>query len=592
MDVFRTNPRSTATAVVLAFTVLVTACSDGPDGRITGPAPGPSLSVTQGQQGVDVAIAAQERHTDALMHIPGVIGTAVTLAPNGSPAVEILLEHGGIAGLPDALDGVPVVQKVTGRIMAFSDPTTRARPAPLGFSVGHPAITAGTIGARVADGSGNLYILSNNHVLANANNASIGDPEYQPGVYDGGTSADIVANLSAFKTIDFSGGSNTIDAAIALTNAGNVGNGTPLDDGYGAPASQIFDDADHNGTFDNRNDLLGVAVKKYGRTTKLTHGTITAINATVSVCYEVVYIFCVKSATFVDQLIVTPGTFSDGGDSGSLIVTDDATSNPVALLFAGSSSETIANRIDLVLNYFGVHVDGGSGSPPPPTTDLAITGVTGPASVTQGNSANISVTVQNVGSQNVSQSFDVRLRDVTASAVIGTQSVAGLNVGASKTLTFTWNTSTSTSTGSHTLRARQRLADDNAGNDVGTTAVTVNAPSQSGTMHVGDLDVVYVVDNGKRWAATVEITAHDASHNPLNGVVVLGSWSKGEFDVNQCTTSGAGQCVVLAPSIRGGLSSVTFTVTSLTKSGLTYAASSNHDPDGDSNGTSITVAKP
>ncbi len=591
MDVFRTNPRSAATAVVLAFTVLVTACSDGPDGRITGPAPAPSLSVTQGQQGLDVAMAAHARHGDALRRIAGVVGTAVTRLPNGTPAVEILLEHGGIAGLPDALDGVPVVQNVTGRIMAFSDPTTRARPAPLGYSVGHPAITAGTIGARVADGSGNLYVLSNNHVLANANNASIGDPEYQPGTYDGGTSADIVANLSAFKTINFSGGSNTIDAAIAITNAGNVGNGTPLDDGYGAPDSHIFGDANNDGVFDNENNLLNVPVKKYGRTTKLTHGTITGINATVTVCYEVVYIFCTKQATFVDQLIVTPGAFSDGGDSGSLIVTDDATSNPVALLFAGSSSETIANRIDLVLNYFGVHVDGGSGSPPPPLTDIAITGMTAPSSVTQGNSANIGVIVQNVGSQNV-QSFDVRLRDVTASAVIGTQTVAGLNVGASKTLTFTWNTSTSTSTGSHTLRARQRLADDNAGNDVGTTAVTVNAPGQSGTMHVGDLDAVYVVDNGKRWAATVEITAHDASHNPLNGVVVQGSWSKGEFNVNQCTTSGAGQCIVLAPSIRGSLSSVTFTVTSLTKSGLTYAASANHDPDGDSNGTSITVAKP
>src|SRR3989441_7323249 len=126
-------------------------------------------------------------------------------------------------------------------------------------------------------------------------------------------------------------------------------------------------------------------VQKYGRTTKLTHGQITGINATVDVCYEVFIIFCVKSARFVDQLVIEPGSFSGGGDSGSLIVTDDQNKNPVGLLFAGSSTQTIANRIDLVLNNFGVHVDGGAPPPPPaPVTDVAVTSVTAPAAVTQG----------------------------------------------------------------------------------------------------------------------------------------------------------------------------------------------------------------
>ena len=38
--------------------------------------------------------------------------------------------------------------------------------------------------------------------------------------------------------------------------------------------------------------------------------------------------------------------------------------------------------------------------------------------------------------------------------------------------------------------------------------------------------------------------------------------------------------------------SVTFTVTNVTASGATYVSSSNGDPDGDSNGTTITVNKP
>src|SRR5207245_5315603 len=117
------------------------------------------------------------------------------------------------------------------------------------------------------------------------------------------------------------------------------------------------------------------------------HGTITGINATVDVCYEVFIIFCIKQARFVDQLIIEPGTFSGGGDSGSLIVTDDANKNPVGLLFAGSSTQTIANRIDLVLNNFSVHVDGGATPPPTPGTDIAMPRLRPPPRVNQRHTA-------------------------------------------------------------------------------------------------------------------------------------------------------------------------------------------------------------
>src|SRR5256885_9102262 len=169
--------------------------------------------------------------------------------------------------------------------VAFRDPTKQARPAPMGSSVGTPAITAGSIGARVADGLGNLYILSNNHVLANSNDATIGDPELQPGAYDGGTAADKIATLSAFKAIDFSGGPNSIDAAIAVSDMTNLDNTTPLDDGYGVPSSAIFGDANSDGLFDNPGALVGLNVQKYGRTTKLNHRTINRIHGTVDVRY-------------------------------------------------------------------------------------------------------------------------------------------------------------------------------------------------------------------------------------------------------------------------------------------------------------------
>jgi hypothetical protein len=93
---------------------------------------------------------------------------------------------------------------------------------------------------------------------------------------------------------------------------------------------------------------------KYGRTTGLTKGRIDAINAIVNIGYDS------GVARFVNQIIIKPGLFSAGGDSGSLIVAQSGTDarKPVGLLFAGSSVITIANPIGPVLGRFGVTIDG------------------------------------------------------------------------------------------------------------------------------------------------------------------------------------------------------------------------------------------
>src|SRR5690349_11717693 len=210
--------RAAAVVVLVAASAVWFACSDTGPGPSTGPAVAPPNAPST-VVGMLNALAAARRHTPELLDMPGVVGTAVASMPDGSAGVLILTERAGLAGLPKALDGVPVKVRVSGRLMAFSDPTKRQRPAPMGFSVGHPAITAGTIGARVRDALGNVYILSNNHVLANSNGASIGDAEYQPGPFDGGTAADQIATLTDFQQISFAtNGANTIDAAIAMSS--------------------------------------------------------------------------------------------------------------------------------------------------------------------------------------------------------------------------------------------------------------------------------------------------------------------------------------------------------------------------------------
>ncbi len=134
---------------------------------------------------------------------------------------------------------------------------------------------------------------------------------------------------------------NTIDAAIALSSTTNLGNATPAN-GYGLPKTTT---AAAN---------IGLAVQKYGRTTSLTQGSVSAINGTIKVGYDI------GTATFINQIVVRSArAFILPGDSGSLLVTDPG-KNPVGLLFAADSSGKmcIANPIDAVLSQFNVTIDG------------------------------------------------------------------------------------------------------------------------------------------------------------------------------------------------------------------------------------------
>ena len=299
---------------------------------------------------IQAVMAIQDRHTDRLLAISGAVGTATGLTEDGRPAIVVFIATNALAKsaqIPTNIEEVPVIVEVTGMFVALTDPTARQlRPVPIGVSTGHPDITAGTIGARVKDSYGNVFALSNNHVYANLNEANLDDSALQPGAFDGGEDpADKIGELFAFEPILFGGSANIIDAAIAKSSKDLLGNSTPHE-GYGTPNSTIV------------SATVGQVVQKYGRTTGLTTGEVTAINATVNVCYKSRGpFFCDPNfiAKFVQQIVIEPGGFSSGGDSGSLIV--DASKNPVGLLFAGSSTHTIANPIDAVLSRFGVTID-------------------------------------------------------------------------------------------------------------------------------------------------------------------------------------------------------------------------------------------
>lgn len=116
--------------------------------------------------------------------------------------------------------------------------------------------------------------------------------------------------------------------------------------------------------------------------------------------------------------------------------------------------------------------------------------------------------------------------------------------------------------------------------------------ASASTMHVGDLDGTSAKARRNRWQATVTILVEDAEHNPLSGATVGGAWSGGYSGPAQCTTGTDGRCTVSSGTIHRKNSSITFRVEGVQHDTFTYDATANHDSDGDSNGTSITVLKP
>jgi PKD repeat protein len=129
------------------------------------------------------------------------------------------------------------------------------------------------------------------------------------------------------------------------------------------------------------------------------------------------------------------------------------------------------------------------------------------------------------------------------------------------------------------------VTDNAAATGTQAQGVTVAPPE----MHVGDLDRASSSQQSS-WTATVTITVHTSSHGPLANAAVSGAWNGGS--TGSCTTNASGQCAVSRSGISRNTGSVSFTVTNVALGAFVYKPASNHDPDGDSNGTTISVIKP
>jgi hypothetical protein len=275
--------------------------------------------------------------------------------PTGTQAVRFYVERKvpeslipGEHILPKEIGGVATDVIQMGRFhlcAAFPAPVTgRFRPVQPGcscsFQLPPPdqgVLTASTIGA-IVQAEGKNFILSNNHALANSNALPAGTPIFHPGLLDQpDLNTDQIAVLTRFVPIT-AGTNNLVDCAIAelldqvpvisdiLPTVGRLSSATPI------PAKE------------------GMIVMKAGRTTSATAGTVIETHGTVPVLYPF------GSATFDEQIFVQDGDvpFSDGGDSGALVV-DQASRAGTGLLFAKTGDGfTACNPLSAVLAALGV----------------------------------------------------------------------------------------------------------------------------------------------------------------------------------------------------------------------------------------------
>ncbi len=354
---------------------------------------------------VEQAVRAQRAAQGDLLRRANVVGVAVgnkgsKSEVEGEKAVVVLVERklpltalSRRDRVPGTIDGIRTDVYEVGYLRALATPRDRFRPTmPGGVSLGHYKITAGTLGALVTDRlTGERLILSNNHVLANVNDASAGDPVLQPAPRDGGRNpADVVAHLERFIPLQFIGepapaqqptgrirpapdAGKILRLLVNMINLMNELSGsdwrvqTAPAQGSALAAQRVAQASGNNfdaalarpvnqGMFTGeirgmgrvqgtRSPALGMDVRKTGRTTDQTSGKIVLLNATVNVAYGK------KAARFTGQVITSP--MSLGGDSGSLIV-HRHDNVAVGLLFAGSTQATIFTPIQAVLEALDV----------------------------------------------------------------------------------------------------------------------------------------------------------------------------------------------------------------------------------------------
>lgn len=259
-------------------------------------------------------------------------------------------KRAGVRAAPAGVKEVTGVPTVAAAGDCSDDRRRRQRPFGAGVSVAHRDVTAGTVGyfcrsTRPGDDPNDIFILSNNHVLANVNAGAAGDAVLQPGPADGGTSSDQIASLHRFMRVRIGGDMpNLVDAAIA----------------------RLLPNIEHSVSVCRIGAITGVgrgvedmSVRKHGRTSGLTDGVITdeSVNQLVGMDHNDPSVVALFRGQLRIERTGSSAAFGLGGDSGSLVVGAD-NRRAVGLYFAGPENGIygLANHISDVLDQLQIEL--------------------------------------------------------------------------------------------------------------------------------------------------------------------------------------------------------------------------------------------
>lgn len=239
--------------------------------------------------------------------------------------------------IPEIYKGYKTDVVETGGIPHATTLRDRVRPVTGGYSISIAnSILGGSYGCLVTDGRGTLYILSNNHVIAQ-NSYPIGTPIVQPSAqYGGKVPEDIVANLSDYIPILYrtptSEPENLVDCAIAEGIHVNILSSIITEIGIpkGVNIAKIDD-----------------LVRKTGEATELTYGLVEAIGVSVIIQY-----ITGRQALFVDQFATTK--MIRPGDSGAAII--NRNDEVVGLVMSETPQYDYNNNIHHILNSLRVKI--------------------------------------------------------------------------------------------------------------------------------------------------------------------------------------------------------------------------------------------
>jgi protocatechuate 3,4-dioxygenase beta subunit len=177
--------------------------------------------------------------------------------------------------------------------------------------------------------------------------------------------------------------------------------------------------------------------------------------------------------------------------------------------------------------------------------------------------------------------------DANGRCSLASDEVDGTQVG---TISFTVNNLTHPQPLVYAYAAAHNSDPDGDSNGI---LISVNKPAPA-AIAVADLDGTSVQADSDEWTATVTISLRDAGGQPVAAAKVYGAWANGQ--AQNCTTGSNGQCSVTSSKFKNAeVNAVTFSVDNVTHSEVllySYEAGANADPEGDSNGTMISVNQP